>query len=536
DFDTSIPDPACVPLTTMFPNTSVGANSYEWSVDGVPASEETDFDRIFVTAGIYEICLTANNGNETDTHCENIELYTGTPFTFSATNNMGCSPLETTFNLNIDPSNIQEIEVDFGDGTIENLGSVNSFTHNYLSGNIYDVTVTLTNMNGCETIVTESDLVEVTSSVTPAIMSNLTYSCEAPLSVNFTDVTGGLLGNSTYTWDFGDGNTSTEQNPTHTYIVAGSYDVMLTIANDLNECDAVAVFENYINIGASPLFSFEENGGDCNSISVSFQNETPTNVFSYFWEFGDGNISIEENPSHTYNTPGCHIPTLTVITTDGCESTYTSSTCVNVQGDLELSYTSTGDIFSCEPPLTVDFNTDYQGDITWDFGGSDTSTEQNPSFTFTDYGSFPISLTAILPNGCEQSVTTTTVEILAPEPSFEADILEGCADLIVNFTDLSSFSNVQSWSWDFGDGNTSTEQNPTHTFNTPGEYDISLSVVLADGCQGERTFYNYIQVGSPPLVAFEADRFDSCIEDPIQFSDTTDDENIDYWLWDFGDG
>ncbi len=535
-FDASVPSPACVPLTTMFTNTSTNANSYEWFVNGTSSSDETDFDRIFVTAGIYEVCLTANNENETDTYCENVELFTGTPFSFSVSNGTGCSPLQTSFDIDLAPSDIREIRVDFGDGTIETYADVASFSHTYLSGNIYDVTVTLTNMNGCETVVTENDLVEVTSSVTPAIMSNLNYSCEAPLTVDFTDITGGLLGNTNYAWDFGDGNTSTEQNPTHTYNSPGSYDVILTISNDLNECDAVRVFQNYINIGASPSFSFEEDGGDCNSVTVAFQDGTPTDVFSYFWEFGDGNISIEENPTHTYNTPGCHTPTLTVITTDGCESTYTSPTCVEVQGELELSYTSTGNISACEPPLTVDFDTDFQGDVTWDFGGLGSSTEQSPSFTFTEYGSFPISLTAMLPNGCEQSVTTTTIEILSPEPSFEADVLEGCTDLVVNFTNLSNFSNAQSWFWDFGDGNTSTEQNPTHIFTTPGNYDITLDVVLTDGCEGGRTLYNYIQVGSPPAVAFEADRFESCIEDPIQFSDITGDENIDFWLWDFGDG
>ncbi len=536
-FTAGVPNPPCVPLTVPFTNSSTNATSYSWTIDGNFFSDEVDPERIFTTAGSYEICLEATGPNGTDTECTTIDLFTGPDFDFTASPASGCAPHEVTFTVNTSATDITEYTWDFGDGTITTV-STPTYTHTYNTSSIYDVTLTATNSTGCSNSVTQEDIVDVFSDVTPQFSANNLNSCAAPMTVSFTNTSTGNLSNVSFEWNFGDGNTSTTENPTHTYDTPGSYDVSLTITNNSTGCSNMTVTPNFINIGASPMFSYTtSNNGSCNQVTATFTNETPGDVVVYFWDFGDGNTSNLENPVHTYSADGCHTPSLTVTTTEGCVVTYDAPDCIEILGSIDLSYTTNDPTTACQAPLTVSFSTPYNGDIEWDFGGEGSSTAQNPTFTFTNEGSFPVTLTATLPNGCEQTVTSTTVVIAPPSVAFEGDVLEGCAPLTVNFSDLTNIpDNIVSWEWDFGDGGTSTDQNPTYTFQNPGEFDVQLTITLDNGCEGSGTWSNYIQAGYVPPVAFEADPTETCIENVIGFTDLSNDPNIDYWYWDFGDG
>ncbi len=538
DFTSIMSNPVCAPLSIPFNNTTTGATSYSWTVNGTFFSIEENPERVFTAAGSYEICLEASNDSNSDSHCETIVINAGPEINFTANINTGCAPLEITYTaVVVGSSNITELVWDFGDGNIMNTTEL-VVTHTYNSASIYDVTLTAMNDEGCTTFVFNDDIVEVSSDITPQFTADATSSCESPMTVNFTNTSVGNLDNIEFLWDFGNGQTSTEENPSHTYNSNGNYDVTLTLSNTITGCSNQTSIPNFINIGAEASFSFEtNNSGGCNEVTATFLDETAGDVVIYAWDFGDGNTSILENPVHVYNTPGCHTPSLMVTTSAGCEVTYTASDCIEVQGDIELSYTST-EPNSCTAPFTVDFSTDYTGDISWDFGGQGTSIDPNPSFTFTELGTYPITLSATLANGCVQTVTTTTVDISSETPQFNADIQEGCAPLAVNFTDVSTLlsGNVVDYLWDFGDGNTSTEENPTHIYTLPGAYNVSLQVTLDNGCVGFTGWTNYVRVGEPPVVSFEADPQETCIENIVSFTDNSGDEDIDYWLWDFGDG
>ncbi|MGK0388906.1 MAG: gliding motility-associated-like protein [Maribacter sp.] len=538
EFLAEIPTPPCVPLTIPFSNTSSNAISYNWTINGNFFSDEENPERIFTVEGTYDICLEVTGTNGSDTYCETIELYTGPDLDFVATTStQGCAPLEVTFLAESDDSDITNLTWDFGDGTIINTSNL-TVTHTYNTSSIYDVSLTATNANGCNTSISQEDVVNIFSDVTPQFTADNINSCEAPLSVNFNNISTGNLANVSYAWDFGDNNTSTLENPSHTYNTPDNYDVSLTITNNDTGCSNTTIIPSFINIGATPMFSFTtNNNGSCNQITATFANETTSNVVIYFWDFGDGTSSNLENPVHTYSADGCHYPSLTVTTTDGCIVIYESPDCINIIGSIDLSYTTSQSITACEAPLIVDFSTAYNGSLMWDFGGAGTSTAQNPTFTFTEEGTYPVTLTAILANGCEQSVTTTTIYIIPPSATFEADTLEGCAPLLVNFSDISNVSGtITSWAWDLGDGTTSSLQNPSHTYTEHGSYDVSLTITLDNGCEGTSTWFNYIQAGYIPSVNFEGAPTETCIENIVAFTDLSNDENIDYWLWDFGDG
>ena len=151
-------------------------------------------------------------------------------------------------------------------------------------------------------------------------------------------------------------------------------------------------------------------------------------------------------------------------------------------------------------PLTVSFTDQSTGDITswsWDFGDGNTSTEQNPTHTYTAAGTYTVSLTVTGPGGSD---TETKVDYIAvydtPVADFVGSPTSGDAPLTVDFTDQST-GNPTSWNWDFGDGNTSTAQNPTHTYNNPGTYTVTLTV--SNDCGSDQvTKVDYITVTEPP--------------------------------------
>jgi len=234
----------------------------------------------------------------------------------------------------------------------------------------------------------------------------------------------------------------------------------------------------------------------CAPLTVDFTDQSTGEIDSWSWDFGDGGTSTAQNPSHTYNSPGTYTVSLTV-TGPGGSDTETKTNYITVSAAPTADFV--GDPTSGTAPLTVNFTDKSTGNPTswsWDFGDGGTSTAQNPSHTYNSPGTYTVKLTAT--NSCgsdtETKVDYITVSGSAPVADFVGDPTSGTAPLTVQFTDQSS-GNPTSWSWDFGDGGTSTEQNPSHTYNDPGTYTVSLTVTNAYGSDTE-TKTDYITVSA----------------------------------------
>ena len=317
------------------------------------------------------------------------------------------------------------------------------------------------------------------SIVTPrANFSANTTNGNAPLSVTFTDSSTGSP--NAWFWCFGDGTTSTSQSPSHSFSAGGLYTVALTASN-ANGQDTLTKAD-YITAKAVPVADFSSYSTyGVPGVVAEFRDRSTNTPTSWSWNFGDGNTSTLQNPTHTYNTAGTYTVTLTPTNANGSGTPLAKSNLVTVKGviaQFQGSPTSGG------PGLVVQFTDDSLGTPTawsWNFGDSTTSTLQNPSHTYTAAGSYTVTLTAYGGGSSSQYTVPSYTTITAYQASFTPSTTFGTsAPLTVTFTDTSQ-SNPTSWSWTFGDGGTSTVQNPSHTYTSGGTFTASLTSSNAYG-------------------------------------------------------
>ncbi|TND07990.1 MAG: cell surface protein [Bacteroidetes bacterium] len=293
-------------------------------------------------------------------------------------------------------------------------------------------------------------------------LANFSSATTGPLDFDFTDSSTGLT--TSWAWDFGDGNTSTLQNPSHTYAAQGIYNVCListspcgsdTICQQVSAC--LALSANY--------------SSSLNGSSVNFTDLSAGSPTSWFWDFGDGNNSTAQNPSHTYATNGTY--NVCLVATTGCGS---DTTCQNIT----ICTPGAAAFTLLDSSGTVTFSDGSTGNPTtwsWDFGDGGNSNVQNPVYTYAISGTYNVCL--VSDNGCGPDTTCQQVTICIPViASFNSTDTLGT----ITLTDMSS-GGATSWSWDFGDGGNSTLQNPVYTYSAPGVYNVCL--IATSSCSAD---------------------------------------------------
>ncbi len=336
------------------------------------------------------------------------------------------------------------------------------------------------------------------------------------LSVLFEDASTGTP--TAWIWDFGDGKVSTAKSPLHTYSAAGSYAVSLTVTaagGQSTKRKFVTVDEGDALIAN---FTFSTNG-----LTVLFTDASAGSPRSYFWDFGDGKTSTAKSPSHTYAGPGDYTVTLTVAnafgTTDSLSKFVTLS--LGTAPVAEFQFETDG-----LRALFTDASTNTPTRWAWDFGDGGTSTQQNPSHNFSTGGTYNVTLTASNNGGSSSKTKFVTVSLgTPPVASFEATPNA----LNVAFTDTST-NTPTSWSWEFGDGGTSTLQNPSHTYAAAGSYTVALTASNAAGSNRTTKVITVSASANPPVANFCYRRNGLA----VVFSDFSN-QGPTAWQWNFGD-
>jgi agmatine deiminase len=278
--------------------------------------------------------------------------------------------------------------------------------------------------------------------------------------------------------------------PTITDLSGNTYFVTVTDANFCSDESSVIVNTN----DAPPVANFTADVTQgCDEMIVQFTDLSSNNPTSWSWDFGDGNDSNEQNPQHTYTSHGIYTVSLSVSNDDGgSDIEFNEYILVGETPQLALSMTEESEPGALDGTATVTVTSSYPYTVAWDTG-ADTETITN--LVGGIYCVTVINTEFSCP--AENCIEVTTGDA-PPIANFEADITEGCDMLTVQFTNLST-NGPSSWLWDFGDGNSSNEQNPVHTYTFHGLYTVSLTVTN-DGGSDDISFTDYILVGETPQL------------------------------------
>jgi PKD repeat protein len=518
-------------------------DSWSWILpDGsTAAGQNTTYN--FGGAGNFDVQLSASKNGCLETHNQLLSVNPAPTASFIYSLVSLDDPVQFIDNstLNGGPP-IVAWSWNFGDpmSGLDNFSDLQNPVHLFSALGDYDVNLTVTDENGC------SDDTTITLTVNPRPVAGFYW--ELPCfgtDVQFVDTSTTSQGFITdWFWNFGDPasgtfNESTAQNPTHNFTAPGIYNVQLVV-----KAFGYDTIVQQVEIFAPPTAEFSFNtpcqGEAVNFIDESLPGDAP--IESWFWDFADGNTSDEQNPSHVYQFSGNYLVDLTVTDTNGCSATITKNVTI-WQGPTAQFNTFS----ACVGNLTffIDKSTADGADIIqWDWsfgdpasGGDNFSTEQNPSHEYTAEGVYEVILLVEDANGCVDSDTVDLVVEPAPVADFIADSV--CLGNVMTFINQ-SFSNgqpISNYYWEFGDGSTSTDANPTKTYSAPGNYDVLLVVETEGGCSAE--VVKTVKVFFLPVADFEWTNNQACEMDTTFFTDFSapvGNAIIDTWFWQFGDG
>jgi PKD repeat protein len=342
----------------------------------------------------------------------------------------------------------------------------------------------------------EAVTITVTNTAPTAAGSMDRTSTDRLTAVRFTDASTDAEGVvATYAWSFGDGSSSNERNPSHTYSSLGTFTVRLTVADDDGATSTAAIGTvQVLNLPPTAAGSSDRATTD-RLTAVRFtdaSSDRDGTIASRTWRFGDGSTSSDTNPSHTYGSLGTFTPTLTAVDNDGASATATlpSITVLNIAPEAAFAVTSAQPGNRVDNASFEDQSTDRDGGPAawqWDFGDGNTSTEQSPSHRYGQLGTFTVTLTVQDADGGSSSVQhSVEVVNLVPSADFTYDPQFPMAFRPVMFHDNSTDRDgengeVVAWAWDFGDGTTSDLQDPVKVYLAGGVYHVNLTVTDADG-------------------------------------------------------
>lgn len=512
--------------------------SWTWDLGGVSSSNECQ-GRIFGTPGNYEICLTVTDSEgNTATGCkESFVIINPLPEPdFEATPVTGCVPLTSTFTYTGTPNIIEFIwGLDGSAGVLTTDGSASpDALSTYTIPDQYNVSLTVTDDKGCTNFIAKNNFITTYEPTEVVVQATETFKCEPPFSVAF--VNDNIQPNMTYTWDFGNGVTFIGNTPPPVLFGnSGSYTITVIGENDDTDCRDTLILEDYINIGYGVEFSFATTEG-CEDLTVTFSDDSQDAADVVSWDFGDGSPT-SSNPTHTYEDAGLYVVTLT-RTIDGCISTETATTPIEVFALPDVAYNNDNTL-GCSLPHSVNFIGTSADAIEWlwDFGDGTTSTLQNPNHVYNDFGVYNVSLTVINANGCENTISTTNIEVIETVVGITTNFIGGCTPLDFTLEDSTiTVVPLTSWNWEIMTPSgllTSTDEVPNFIIPDTGCFDIVLTVTNQLGCTDTQTFEEVICVGADPLANFEAIPTVTCVSDTVFFNDLSS-PFADTWFWDFG--
>ncbi|MCB9232505.1 MAG: PKD domain-containing protein [Bacteroidia bacterium] len=540
--------------TYVFSNSSTSSPGnitlFSWNFGDGGTSTNPQPTHTYTANGVYQVCLfiSTSDGCQS-TYCQYITVNCVPPPTCQAGFGWifganGCPNVVFIDSSTASPGNIVSWHFDFGDGSSLNVPTA---THTYTANGDYGVCLTITTSDSCTS--TWCDTICITCIQQPTCQAYFQYTLGACPTVSFFDASSTNLGQVTsWSWNFGDGSTSTAPNPQHTYTANGVYTVCLAIATS-NGCTNTFCKVITVNCVQQPTCQAAFSWPPTMCPTVQFSNNStssPGSIISHYWTFGDGGVSTNAQPYHVYNANGIYQICLTITTSDSCVSTHCDTININCLpgGQCQAGFQFT--MPQCSTALFSSTSTASPGIVTsyyWNFGDGGTSTSANPQHNYTSNGIYGVCLTIGTSNGCQSTFCDTITVNCGQTPTcqaaFQAYGTTICSTYVFSNSSTSSPGNITLFSWNFGDGGTSTNPQPTHTYTANGVYQVCLFISTSDGCQS--TYCQYITVNCPPPPSCHAAftwQFgpNGCPTVKFTGTSTSTAGNIISRVWNFGDG
>ncbi len=431
---------------------------------------------------------------------------------------------------------------DFGDGT---TSTDETPTHTYAHGGVFDVTLTITDeddertrSSGRVVVDNQAPVLESAQATTGWVGDAISFSASA------TDAPGDML---TWLWTFGDGSTSNEAEPTHTYASEGDWPVTVTVYDGHGGSDSttftVQALLDHPTVDSVTIPSTANEGEEL-TFSASASLQQTGQDLTYTWDFGDGETATGETVTHAFADDGSFTTTLTVSTPVGGEGTSSQAvTIANVDPTIE-SVDAPDPMQWQGVALTADA-TDPGDDTltyTWDFGDGNTGTGQTVQHAWYTMGTFTTTLTVTDGDG-GSAVSTQDVVVgpnTLPNTAPAVVLLDHEADEGEEIAFEASISDAENDSltvlWDFGDGTTSDEVAPDKLYEDDGTYTVTLSVTDLRGLNTTVTATAIVENLAPTAeYTFEAQGDEG---DSLAFSAEAFDIDADpvTYKWNFQDG
>ena len=516
--------------------------TYSWDFgngNSISGPDKSVVDAVYSNTGSYTASLTVTdaNGNKSAVATKVLNVLEGPKIAFNVDNNSSCSGQTISF-INTTTPGSSPIN-----GYIWNIGGLKTSSDQnpsfkFEEEGVYDITLTVTDQNQCNVSLKKEKLVTIENKFEVKFASDSSFNCGVgSIPANFKDITnyGQAVGHSfSYLWTFGDGTTSTLQNPFKSYSVAGSYSVTLEITDATDNCTLKESKKDFISVG-----------GKEPALDVVLENKFCTEYYyrmtansaglpAYFEksvDFGDGEtmkLGDDEPFKHFFRKAG----TYNVKTTysnpydPSCKKTGITTIIIPDGGE---SFTA-DQLGSCNAPITIKFKPQNISDglsYQWEFGDGTISNDSTPTKTYTTKGEFSVGLKVFGKKGCSytiekknyirvgnaKAIFTTDGRRRGDYPedfsSFlndtkDTSVIEGgCIPHLVNFKSAStSGAAINNYKWDFGDGTTSTSTTGdfAHTYTVEGIFSPTLTVTDVEGCTDTYTCNNCVKAGKPPVA------------------------------------
>lgn len=523
----------CNSGTTLPANASTvssGNLTLNWSFgDGTAAVTSIAPSHTYAQSGIYNIQLIALSDSAcADTLTKPISVIRGTLIDFTAPS--VCSGSVTVFtNQTTNPYNttINNYNWDFGDGA---SSTQQNTTHTYAVFGTYNAELKLDYGNNC----TDSIVKVVTVNENPVASFTVADVCNGNVVTpnNTSTISAGTMSHS---WLFGDGSaTVTGLNPSHPYALSNTYTVQLITSTSVGCADTTS---NPVNVIRGTVIDFTA-PDVCAGAATTFTNQTTnpynTTINSYSWSFGDGASSSQQNTTHTYSTFGTYNAELTLDYGNNCADSLTKVVTVN---ENPIASFSVADV--CNANVVTPNNTSSISAGTmnhsWNFGDNSADvTGLNPSHPYALSNTYTIRLITSSVTGCADTTSNTVNVIRGTLIDFTVPaICEGSASNFADVTANPYNTTINGYSWNFGDGTSSTQQNTSHIYTAFGNYTVQLKLDYGNNCADSLS--KPITVNQNPVADFNATI--PCIGNTMQLTDASSPAaSINGWNWNLGDG